>query len=117
MQYLTKEIQEQYRSNQLCLPLRTVVLVLECLATLYQNKMPDGITITSLYRPDDKGSYHSVWRAVDIRNRDWTTTFTRVVGPVLSLIRQMDKCIQYEFESDHLHIEYDNNDPLVKGTK
>ncbi len=115
MQFKTKEVQEQYRSRKLHKELQDVVLTLEVLAGLYKDDLENGITITCIHRPEDTNSFHSIWQGIDIRTRDWSATFKRVAGPVLSLMKKLDRCIQHEFESDHLHLEYDNNDQRVKG--
>lgn len=78
--------------------------------------MPKGICITSIYRPNDKDSYHSEWKAIDIRDRDWTPQFHAAVRAVLVALNSLDPCIQHEFEpsdrhpnsAPHLHLEYDD---------
>jgi len=121
MEFLNETIRSQYRTRQLCLALQEVTLMLECLAARTQ-KMPKGICITDIYRPNDKDSYHSKWQAVDIRDRDWTPQFHAAVRAVLVALKSVDPCIQHEFEpsdrhpksAPHLHLEYSDGS-LEKG--
>jgi len=106
MQFKTDTLRSQYRTKKLCLPLRETCLVLEILAR--RAGRPEGITITSLYRPKDADSYHSKWQAIDIRNRDWPPTLHASVFAVLVAIRELDVKCQFEVEADHLHLEYDD---------
>ena len=117
MQYLTKEIQRQYRSGQLHIAVQEAVLTLEILARTYNRKnpkvFPHGLRVTSLYRPGDDNSYHSKWQAIDFSIRDWDDLFKDAVEKELRALRMVDCRNQHAFEYDapggvHLHIEYDD---------
>ena len=121
MQFKEKKQQDEWRSNKLHPKVTRVCLILESMAELYKDKMPDGITITSIYREGDP-KYHGKWQAVDVRDRDWDHRFFRIAQVVLTGLRQLDKRVQHEFEptirdedtgvvlkGQHLHIEFDDN--------
>lgn len=114
MDWLTKEIEQQYKSKQLHPALQEVTLTLESLASNYRNKMPRGITVTDLWREHDLKSYHHKWQAIDLRIRDWDSKFRNAVAVVLMAYRHLDGRIQHEFEDKavegpHLHLEFDDD--------
>jgi len=112
MQTKDESLRSQYNAKRLSIPLQETVLMLECLARRCE-EMPNGITITSIYRPADSKSYHSRWRAIDIRNRDWPPKFHAAVYALLVAIHELSPEIQWEFEpsqrhpnsAPHLHLE------------
>jgi hypothetical protein len=86
------------------------VRVLDFLAEIYSASHKDSveIVVTCIYRPDDLDSYHSKWQAIDLRTRDWPVAYRIAIQVILVDIKRFDPRIQHEFESDHLHIEFDD---------
>lgn len=85
--------------------IREVVEIIDRLATIYRLDPP--IVVTSNVRLGDP-KYHGKAQAKDIRISDWPTKFAVLVGGVLKQIRKSNPKIQFEFEADHLHCEYDD---------
>lgn len=85
--------------------IREVVEIIDRLATIY--KLDPPIVVTSNVRFGDP-RYHGKAQARDIRTKDWPTKFRILVGGVLVRIRKANPMIQFDFESDHLHLEYDD---------
>lgn len=82
-----------------------VVTIIDYLAMIYRLDVP--IVVTSCYRPDDP-KYHGKAQAKDVRTNDWPLKFRILVGGVLTRIRKANPMIQFDFEKDHLHLEYDD---------
>lgn len=78
---------------------------------------PNGIMVTSLFRPGDK-KLHGDWKAIDVRDWDWSPEFRTVVKVLLHNFRKHNPSVQHEFEvqiknkagkvirGQHLHLEF-----------
>jgi hypothetical protein len=114
MRYKDEEIKRQWETGLLDKDLHDYILFLDSLAKICG--MPDGLMLTSIYRPLDVGSYHSKWRAVDIRDFDMDKQFIRVLMTILISVKRWRPYLQWEKEpSDahpnadpHFHVEADN---------
>jgi hypothetical protein len=114
MRYKDEEIKRQWETGLLHPKLRDQIVMLDSLAQICG--MEGGLMLTSIYRPESMNSYHSLWRAVDIRDRDWDAAFDRLFMTILISIKRWDKEAQWEKEpSDahpnsppHYHIEADD---------
>jgi hypothetical protein len=82
-----------------------IVWLIHILAMIYRLDPP--IVVTSCWRENDP-KYHGRNQAKDVRTRDWPAPFMFLVGNVLQKIRESNPRIQFDIESDHLHLEYDD---------
>ena len=70
-----------------------------------------GVTITSLYRPRDLDSYHSILQAADIRTRDKPPMFRWALVMMSAILKMVDPHLQIYVHRElwgkpheHIHI-------------
>lgn len=122
MQFKTDEVRYQWRKKG-CLvndhgknkvirldpKLIDSVLILEWMAGLSKHGPTQGVCITDLISTFRKGfSLHPYGYASDIRTRDWSPIFMAAVKAVGLALHTINRHIQFVWEEDHLHIEYDD---------
>ena len=77
-----------------------------------------GVGITSLIRPKPgKPTFHWIGQAADFRTWGWNEKFIKGVDRLLSAWKTVYPKLDWEWEEDHLHIEWDDDNPIVKGGK
>ena len=69
------------------------------------------ITITSYFRPDDRGSYHSILQAADIRSKDKPESWQEAIGFLSLAFKAVDPSLQIYMHPDlkgtpdeHIHV-------------
>ena len=85
------------------------VLILEWMAGLSNYGPTKGICITDIISTFRKTfSLHPYGYAADIRTKDWHPIFATAVKAVGFVLKSLNGRIQFVWEEDHLHIEYDD---------
>ena len=130
----TKEVHAQIMDRELHLAVWMTLRMIESLKELWyinkEEKAPE-LVVTSIYRPEDTGSYHSIWQAADIRTWNLDPLFVKFVKILSRFILKWIPKVQIVFEptiweighdgkkkpvrGEHFHIEYDNRDPRIVG--
>ncbi|MCK5612951.1 hypothetical protein KAR91_64350 [Candidatus Pacearchaeota archaeon] len=78
-----------------------------------------GLVITDLFRKfdPDKLSYHPIGQAGDGRRWGIENRHKVAINHWIRAHRIIYPMIEFVWESDHFHVEFDNNHPLIKGDK
>ncbi len=82
-----------------------------------------ALTITDIFRAFykitkfRKGTFHWIGQALDFRIRPWKNKLRDAIDKLLEAYKEIWPQLQWVWEKDHLHVEWDDGNEIVKGRR
>ena len=122
MKFKEPVLADQFNDSRLHPVIRAAANIIDSVVLIHKHTYPNStageFTITSIFRPESVGSYHSKWQALDSRTYDWDLTLKRKASVFLTALSSLTRGkFQFEYEPNerrpdsdpHLHIEFDDD--------